>query len=221
MRPRRVHGRRALSAANEMTCIGRLRSVGWVEVYAVRGLDGRVGCPLYPGDQRCSPDRMPCPASACHVTVATSLHPTCTSHRAELRFTRHQRGFTRFTRPVCPSPVALSMGRGPLRLYPRASHPTVTSSARQGQGQAASTRPGLHHRHHVGPPNCESTRKVRHRVATADPDGCDIPSTGGSRRGESSRVNPQPWSLRAAATRSDGRSRLPRACSIRPLRYPA
>jgi hypothetical protein len=130
----------------------------------------RVGCPLYPGDQRCSPDRMPCPTSACRIPTARPCTPPKTSHRAELRFTRHQQGFTRFTRPVCPSPVILSMGREPLRLSPRASHPAVTSSARQRQGQAASTRPGLHHRHHVGPPNCESTRKVRHRVATADPD---------------------------------------------------
>lgn len=99
-----------------------------------------------------------------------SLHPAHASHRAEFRFTRHQRGFTQFTRPVCPSPVAPSRGRGLLRLSPRASHPTVTSSARQGRGQAASTRPGLHHRHHAGPPNCESTRKVRHRVATANPE---------------------------------------------------
>jgi hypothetical protein len=59
-------------------------------------------------------------------------------------------------------------GRRILRLSPRASHPAVTSSARQGQGQASSTRPELHNRHHVGPPNCEFTRKVRHRVATAD-----------------------------------------------------
>jgi hypothetical protein len=34
----------------------------------------RVGCPLYPGDRRCSPDRMPCPASSCHIPAATSLH---------------------------------------------------------------------------------------------------------------------------------------------------
>ena len=58
-------------------------------------------------------------------------------------------------------------GTETLRLSPRASHPAV-SSARQGQGQAASTRRGLHNRHHVGPPNCESTRTVRHRVATAE-----------------------------------------------------
>ena len=76
----------------------------------------RGGCPLYPGDRRCSPDRMPCPASAYRIPAARPYTPPDTSHRAELRFTRHQQGFTRFTRPVCPSPVALAMGRGPLRF---------------------------------------------------------------------------------------------------------
>ena len=76
----------------------------------------RGGCPLYPRDQRCSPDQMPCPASACRIPTARPCTPPDTSHRAELRFTRHQQGFTRFTRPVCPSPVILAMGREPLRL---------------------------------------------------------------------------------------------------------
>ena len=114
------------------------------------------------------------PASAASQRLRPCTPPHA-SHRAGLRFTRHQRGFTRFTRPVCPSPVAPAMGRGLLRLSPRASHPAVTSSARQGRGQAASTRLGLHHRHHAGPPNCGSTRKVRHRVATADPDSGQAP----------------------------------------------
>jgi hypothetical protein len=75
-------------------------------------------------------------------------------------------------------PSGLPLTRDPyggieiLRLSPRASHPAVTSSARQGRGQASSMRPGLHHRHHVGPPNCESPRRVRHRVATADQCTC-------------------------------------------------
>jgi hypothetical protein len=57
-------------------------------------------------------DRMPCPASACRITTAcpyTPLpHPT-----TELLFTRHQRRFTRFTRPVCPSPVTPRRDRDP------------------------------------------------------------------------------------------------------------
>jgi len=77
----------------------------------------RVGCPLYPGDQRCSPGRMPCPTSACRIPTARPYTPPAPSHRTEFRFTRHQQGFTRFTRPVCPSPVIPAMGREPLRLH--------------------------------------------------------------------------------------------------------
>jgi hypothetical protein len=72
-----------------------------------------------PGTAVLTLDRMPCPASACRITTAcpyTPLpHPT-----TELLFTRHQRRFTRFTRPVCPSPVTPRVGQGsfgfPLRL---------------------------------------------------------------------------------------------------------
>jgi len=127
---------------------------------------------------------MPCPTSACRIPAARSLHPAGTTHRAGPLFTRHQRRFTRFTRPVCPSPVTPQWVGDPS-ASPRASHPAVTSSARQGQGQAASTRPGLHDRHHIGPPNRESTRKVRPRVATAVEDvrsGPTAPATRATRR---------------------------------------
>jgi len=44
----------------------------------------RVGCPFYPGDRRCSPDRMPCPASACRLSAARPNtppeRPTARSH---------------------------------------------------------------------------------------------------------------------------------------------
>src|ERR1035437_3125317 len=38
-------------------------------------------------------------------------------------------------------------GTGTLGLYPRASHPTVTSDARQSGHGPSSTGPELHHRH--------------------------------------------------------------------------
>lgn len=49
-------------------------------------------------------DRMPCPASACRFTTASPCTPLPLPTTEPL-FTRHQRRFTRFTRPVCPSPV--------------------------------------------------------------------------------------------------------------------
>jgi hypothetical protein len=125
-----------------------------------------VGALSTPGTAVLILDRMPCPASACRFTAACPCTPLPLPTTEPL-FTRHQRRFTRFTRPVCPSPVTPRMGREILRLSPRASHPAVTSNARQGRGQASSTRPELRCRHHVGPPNCEFTRKVRPRVATA------------------------------------------------------
>jgi hypothetical protein len=74
-----------------------------------------------PGNRRCFPGRMPCPASACRITTARPCTPPAPSHRAGLRLARHQQGFTRFTRPACPSPVILAVRRGLLRLSPRAS----------------------------------------------------------------------------------------------------
>jgi hypothetical protein len=50
----------------------------------------------------------PAPAA---TRAARPNTPPETSHRAEPLFTEHQRGFTRFTRPVCPSPVTSTMGR--------------------------------------------------------------------------------------------------------------
>ena len=57
------------------------------------------------------------------------------------RITRHQRRFTQFTRPVCPLPVTPRWNRGPS-AFPWASHPAVTSDARQGRGQAFEHGPG-------------------------------------------------------------------------------
>lgn len=72
----------------------------------------RGGCLLYPEDGGALPtEKVPRPAPA------ASQRPVPTPHdhipAAELRFTRHQRRFTRFTRPVCPSPVAPGWNGGP------------------------------------------------------------------------------------------------------------
>jgi hypothetical protein len=95
----------------------------WMRFSARTGLprsaparSGRYGCLLYPGDGGALPDRMPCPASTCRFSAASPctphLHPT-----AGLLFTAHQRRFTRFTRPACPSPVVPGWGRNP-RAFP-------------------------------------------------------------------------------------------------------
>ena len=73
-----------------------------------------------------------------------SLHLAPASHLAGLRFTRHQRGFKQFARPVFPSPAAARMERAPLRLPPEASAPRRprADDARQGRGQAVEHGPG-------------------------------------------------------------------------------
>ena len=66
----------------------------------------RIGCLLYPEDGDAHPTDLHSPAGACRFPATSPytplLHPTW---RGRL-FTRHQRRFTRFTRPVFPSPVA-------------------------------------------------------------------------------------------------------------------
>ena len=88
------------------------------------------------------PDQADCPAGACRSTTAKSFNPAPTSHLARLRFTRHQRGFKQFTRPVFPSPVTPRMERGRLGLFPELRTPPTrsrTTHVRVGTGHRART----------------------------------------------------------------------------------
>ena len=60
-----------------------------------------------------------------------SLPPRTANPSRGSAITGHQRRFTRFTRPACPSPVIPGWDGDP-RAFPCASHPAVTGSARQG-----------------------------------------------------------------------------------------
>ena len=87
--------------------------------------------PPVPRGRRCSsrPTTFPQPAPAASqrpVPTPRYQHPICGA-----RLTRHQRRFTQFTRPAFPSPVTPGWNGGPW-AFPRASHPAVTSDARQG-----------------------------------------------------------------------------------------
>lgn len=126
----------------------------------------RVGCLLYPGDGGAHPGPDAVPGQRLPLHNGVSLHSATAPHHGA---TIHEASTK--VHAIHPSGLPLArdprMGREVLRLSPRASHPAVTSNARQGRGQASSTRPELRCRRHVGPPNCEFTRKVRPRVATA------------------------------------------------------
>jgi hypothetical protein len=80
---------------------------------------------------------------------------------AELRFTRHQRRFTRFTRPACPSPVASRMGRQALGLSPVLRTPPLPA-AHDRAGPGVSTHPELRDRH-----NRPSNPRVHSQSATS------------------------------------------------------
>jgi hypothetical protein len=74
--------------------------------------------PPLPRGRRCSPRPDAVPGRRLPLPSGQSLHPAPASHQRGSSITGHQRGFTRFTRPVCPSPVASRMGRETLGLSP-------------------------------------------------------------------------------------------------------
>ncbi len=111
------------------------------------------------------PTKNPRPAPAASQRPAPPPHLPHPIRQGS-RITRHQRRFTQFTRPVCPLPVTPGRNRDPS-AFPQASHPAVTSDARQGWGQAFEHGPGTTQPAYAGPPICKPTRYVRPRVATS------------------------------------------------------
>ena len=97
-----------------------------------------------PRGRRCSsrPEDMPDRRLPLHG--GQSLDPAPSVPSAGVRFTRHQRGFKQFTRPVFPSPAAARMERAATQASPEASAPRRPGAddARQGRGQAVEHGPG-------------------------------------------------------------------------------
>ena len=111
-------------------------------VTAFRTRELRPGwVPSLPRGRRCSPGQVVSLTGACRSTTASPYSPVNIPSSGG-RFTRHQRGFTQFTRPVFPSPVAARMERAAASAFPRASHPAdqePTTHAEVGTGQRART----------------------------------------------------------------------------------
>jgi hypothetical protein len=103
--------------------------------------------PPLPRGRRCSPGSSRLLGRRLPLHSGQSLHPATTSHPTRYRFTRHQRGFKQFTRPVFPSPVAPRWNGSPWAL-PRASNPTGSSPA---------THVGVGTGHEHGPGTTRST----------------------------------------------------------------
>jgi hypothetical protein len=80
-----------------------------------------------------------------------SLHPAPTSHLTRAHFTRHQRGFKQFTRPVFPSPAAVRMERATAWAFPQSFAPRRpgADNARQGGDRPSSTDLKLLAQHHI------------------------------------------------------------------------
>jgi len=173
----------------------------------------RGGCPRYPGDGGALPARCrarPSPAASQRPVPAprTRIPP------AGPLITRHQRGFTRFTRPARPSPVTTRMGPAVPGLSPVLRTPP-SPAAHDRAGPGVSTRPELRGRHNR-PPN----PRVHSRNATSCRNGRNGRSPRRRRciniRADYSRVRPQPG---RPTTRSPADNSAPtRRCALAPRR---
>jgi len=63
---------------------------------------GRGGCLLYPEGDGTHPADKKSSTGACRSSAAQPLHPAQTTHQRGSHITKHQRRFTRFTRPALP-----------------------------------------------------------------------------------------------------------------------
>ena len=97
--------------------------------------------PPLPRGRRCSPGQVVSLTGACRSAAASPYTPPQLPIDGG-SLTRHQRGFTQFTRPVFPSPAAARMERAATSAFPRASHPAdqePTTHVEVGTGQRART----------------------------------------------------------------------------------
>ena len=117
----------------QLPVLGSMRRHGAAErgfhVPHLRDTTG-VGASSTPGTAVLSwPDAVP--GQRLPLPSGQSLSPRNLLPSRGYSITGHQRRFTRFTRPACPSPVTPGWDGSP-RAFPCAPHPAVTSDARQG-----------------------------------------------------------------------------------------
>jgi hypothetical protein len=98
--------------------------------------------PPLPRGRRCSPGQVVSLTGACRSAAASPYTPPQLPIDGG-SLTRHQRGFTQFTRPVFPSPAAPGWNGPPLRLSPELRTPPTRSRRRTPRwGQANEHGPG-------------------------------------------------------------------------------
>jgi hypothetical protein len=90
------------------------------------------------------PDRSDSATGTRRILSGQSLFPAALPIGLGSCFTRHQRGFKQFARPVFPSPAAARMERAATWAFPWASHPAdqEPDSARQGGDRPPEHGPG-------------------------------------------------------------------------------
>ena len=151
---------------------------------------GRGGCPLYPGTSGALTGGDP-PAAACRLSAARPS-PRPSHPLPGLAITRHHRGFTRFTRPAFPSPVAPRMERGPWASSPGFAPARQDPRRTPGRGRAraltrsyaspASDRPSNLQAHSQCATSCRTASVSYGEAIRALPCGRPSPSGSFSRR---------------------------------------
>ena len=121
--------------------------------------------PSRPRGRRCSCDRQPFFGRRLpHHNGKVPVPQSC-FHRLGFNITRHHRGFTAFTRPVFPWPVAPGWNGHPW-AFPPELHTSLLPATHVGVGTGVEHTPGTtQSTTSVDPPFCESSRNVRPRVA--------------------------------------------------------
>src|SRR3954454_16618524 len=110
---------------------------------------GRIGCPLYPGAQRCSHGRSdPSGRRSPPLPGARPYHPGVHPISGAVYYEASSRVHSHSPARPSPLPVVPGWIADFLGLLPGLRTPTGrTCGARQGGGRASSTRPELHDRH--------------------------------------------------------------------------
>ena len=91
--------------------------------------------PPRPRGQRCSHGRRNLPGRRLPFLHGQALDPGLASHLPRLWVTRHQRGFTRFTRPVFPSPAHPGWNKACFGFFPELRTPQLPAThVRAGTG---------------------------------------------------------------------------------------
>jgi hypothetical protein len=127
---------------------------------------GRVGLPLYPGDDGVPTTIGKSVAAACRLTTAGPYHPSPTQPTRDVMLTRHQQGFNVVSPFGLPLACDTRSERAPLG-FPLSFAPSRYQPRTSGRGQIWNTdlKSRLRLKHNRTSKMDGPTQNVRHRVA--------------------------------------------------------